>query len=153
MEKIALIVGSNSDLETVEQAHKYLEYFELDYEIKVLSAHRQHDELVNFVKRFEKENGRLIIACAGMAAHLPGIIAALTTLPVIGVPLNASSLNGVDALYSIVQMPGGIPVGTMAIGKPGIINAIIYAARILALSDAKLKAKLVEFAAAGFKLN
>jgi len=153
MEKIALIVGSNSDLEQVEQARPYVDYFELDCQIKVLSAHRQHAALVDYVRQFENENGRLIIACAGMAAHLPGIIAALTTLPVIGVPLNASSLNGVDALYSIVQMPGGIPVGTMAIGKSGIINAVIYAARILALSNDRLKAKLIEFAERGYKLS
>ncbi|MCK9245320.1 MAG: 5-(carboxyamino)imidazole ribonucleotide mutase [Candidatus Marinimicrobia bacterium] len=153
MEKIALIVGSKSDIEIVEQARPYLDYFGLDSEIKVLSAHRQHAALVDYVKKFEYENGRLIIACAGMAAHLPGVIAALTNLPVIGVPLNASALHGVDALYSIVQMPGGIPVGTMAIGKPGIINAVIYAARILSLSNDRLKTKLVEFAERGYKLD
>jgi len=153
MEKIALIVGSTSDLEQVEPAKKYLDYFGLDSAIKVLSAHRQHSELVDYIHQFEKNNGRLIIACAGMAAHLPGVIAALTALPVIGVPLNASALNGIDALYSIVQMPGGIPVGTMAIGKPGIINAVVYAARILALSNPGIKSKLTEFAAKGYKLN
>jgi phosphoribosylaminoimidazole carboxylase PurE protein len=153
MEKIAIIVGSTTDLEQIEPARRYIEYFELDCDIKVLSAHRQHAELVKFVHQFEGNNGRLIIACAGMAAHLPGVIAALTNLPVVGVPLNASALNGVDALYSIVQMPGGIPVGTMAIGKPGIINAVIYAARILALSNPAIKTRLVDFAAKGYKLN
>lgn len=153
MEKIALIVGSSSDLQIVEETKNYLEFFELDCEIKVLSAHRQHSALVEYIHQFEKDNGRMIIACAGMSAHLPGVIAALTNLPVIGVPLSASALNGVDALYSIVQMPSGIPVGTMAIGKPGIINAVVYAARILALSNPKIKAKLTEFAAKGFKLN
>ncbi|MFH1213518.1 MAG: 5-(carboxyamino)imidazole ribonucleotide mutase [Candidatus Neomarinimicrobiota bacterium] len=153
MMKIALIVGSTSDLEQVEYAKKYLEYFALDCDIKVLSAHRQHAELVNYVRQFETEGGQLIIACAGMAAHLPGVIAALTALPVIGVPLDASSLHGVDALYSIVQMPGGIPVGTMAIGKSGIINAVVYAARILALSNPELKARLAEFSAKGYKIN
>jgi phosphoribosylaminoimidazole carboxylase PurE protein len=153
MKKITLIVGSTSDLEIVEAARKYINYFELDCEIKVLSAHRQHAELVDYIHHFEEAGGCLIIACAGMAAHLPGVIAALTNLPVIGVPLNASDLNGVDALYSIVQMPGGIPVGTMAIGKSGVVNAVIYAARILALSDPETKSKLTAFAAKGFKLN
>ena len=148
---ISIIAGSSSDLDTIEAAKKYLEFFNLDYEIKVISAHRQHDELVDYIEKNE-DKLEAIIACAGMAAHLPGVIAALTDVPVIGVPLNASPLNGKDALYSILQMPKGIPVATMAIGKPGVINAIVFAARIIALHDSEMKAKLAEFKNEGSKL-
>ena len=148
---ISIIAGSSSDLDTIESAQKYLDYFDLDYEIKVISAHRQHDELVEYIENNENKL-QAIIACAGMAAHLPGVIAALTDVPVIGVPLNASPLNGKDALYSILQMPKGIPVATMAIGKPGVINAIVFAARIIALQDSNMKAKLAEFKQEGSKL-
>ena len=149
--EVSIIAGSTSDLDVIKSAEKSLEYFNLDYEIKVISAHRQHDELVEYLKVKEQEI-KVIIACAGMAAHLPGVIASLTSLPVIGVPLDASPLNGKDALYSILQMPKGVPVATMAIGKPGVINAIVYAAKIIALQDSDMKARLAEFKEKGSKL-
>lgn len=152
MSKIAVIVGSTSDLAVLESAKPYIEFFNLDCDIQVLSAHRHHNELVDYINIAEKNDTKLIIACAGMAAHLPGVIAAITKLPVIGVPLDASSLNGMDALLSIVQMPTGIPVATMAIGKAGVINAVVYAVRILALNDTILQAKLDEFHQKGSKL-
>jgi len=145
-------MGSTSDLEVLEAARIYLDFFNLDHDIQVLSAHRQHEALVDYISQLEKSGTRVIIACAGMAAHLPGVVAALTRLPVIGVPLDASSLNGIDALLSIVQMPKGIPVATMAIGKAGVINAVVYAAKILALSDQELSQKLTEFHKRGSKL-
>jgi len=151
MKRIAIIAGSQSDLKTLEAAQPYLEFFGIEYEQKVISAHRQHDELVAYINNLGDEV-KAIIACAGMAAHLPGVIAALTPIPVIGVPLEASALQGVDALYSIVQMPKGIPVATMAIGKAGVINAVVFAAKILALRDAELKRKLLEFKQKGSKL-
>lgn len=149
--KISIIVGSTSDLSVLESAKKYLGFFNLDYDARVLSAHRQHAELVEYIAEAEKGGVQVIIACAGMAAHLPGVIAALTKLPVIGVPLDASSLNGMDALLSIVQMPKGIPVATMAVGKAGVINAVVYAARILALNDTSLSTRLEEFRKLGSK--
>ncbi len=152
MKKIAIILGSKSDLDVLEAAKKYLEFFDLPHEIKILSAHRNHAELQDYIEKAAENGIVLIIACAGMAAHLPGVIAAMTHLPVIGVPLDASSLNGVDALYSIVQMPKGIPVATMAIGKAGVINAAVYAAKIFALSDENYVEKLKEFKKLGYKL-
>lgn len=153
MNKISIIVGSSSDLSVVEEAKSYLNYFDILYEIKVLSAHRNHDELVKYVHSAESEDVKVFIAAAGMAAHLPGIIAALTSLPVIGVPLNASSLNGLDALLSIVQMPKGIPVAVMAIGAPGVVNAVVYAAKILSIADKPLRQKLIAFRQMGSKLK
>ncbi|MBN2279481.1 MAG: 5-(carboxyamino)imidazole ribonucleotide mutase [Candidatus Marinimicrobia bacterium] len=153
MKKITIIVGSESDLDIVNAAKVYLDFFNLSYELKVLSAHRQHDELQAYIREIEKEGiVQTIIACAGMAAHLPGVIAAMTQIPVIGVPLDASPLGGVDALYSIVQMPKGIPVATMAIGKAGVINAVVFSAKILALNDSDMKTKLVAFQQKGSKL-
>ncbi len=151
-QKIALIVGSKSDLEVVKVAEPYLEFFNIDCTVQTLSAHRQHSALVEYLKKLENSDCRLIIACAGMAAHLPGVVAALTDLPVVGVPLVASSLNGMDALLSIVQMPKGIPVATMTIGEAGVINAVVYAARVLALADSQMQAKLHEFRQRGSKL-
>ncbi len=153
MIRVSIIIGSKSDLSVVEEAIPYLKYFDISYEIKVLSAHRQHDELVNYIKEITNCGTQVIIACAGMAAHLPGLAAALTTIPVIGVPLNASPLNGVDALYSIVQMPKGIPVATMAIGKPGVINAVVFVAKILSLSDDSILRKLKEFQNKGCNIS
>ncbi|RKY56112.1 MAG: 5-(carboxyamino)imidazole ribonucleotide mutase [Candidatus Neomarinimicrobiota bacterium] len=153
MNRISIIVGSKSDLSVVEVIIPYLKYFDISYEIKVLSAHRQHDELVNYIKEIGNCETQVIIACAGMAAHLPGVVAALTTIPVIGVPLNSSPLNGIDALYSIVQMPTGVPVATMAIGKPGVINAVVFAAKILSLSDDSILRKLKEFQKKGCNIS
>ncbi len=152
MDKISIIVGSKSDLDILENARPYIDFFEFEVDIQVLSAHRQYDELSEYVKSAYKRDTKIIIACAGMAAHLPGVVASMTNLPVIGVPLDASPLRGVDALYSIVQMPRGIPVATMSIGKHGIINAIVYAARILSLHNDALNVKLAEFKKRGSKL-
>ncbi|MFP4548578.1 MAG: 5-(carboxyamino)imidazole ribonucleotide mutase [Fidelibacterota bacterium] len=153
MKQLTILVGSKSDLDTIETTKKYLDFFNFSYDLKVLSAHRQHDELQQYIKEIENEGSvQTIIACAGMAAHLPGVVAAMTQIPVIGVPLNASPLGGVDALYSIVQMPKGIPVATMSIGKAGVINAIVYTAKIIALHDDSMKEKLTEFHKKGSKL-
>lgn len=152
MLKVAIIVGSDTDLNVVESARPYLDFFGIETELRVLSAHRQHAELVSYLDSIANSEIKVIIACAGMAAHLPGVVAALSYLPVIGVPLEASSLKGMDALLSIVQMPKGIPVATMAIGKDGIINAVVYAVRILALSEKSLQKKLEAFQKKGSKL-
>jgi phosphoribosylaminoimidazole carboxylase PurE protein len=152
MSKIAIIVGSDSDLNVVESARPYLDFFGIEAELRVISAHRQHAELVSYLESIARSEIKIIIGCAGMAAHLPGVIAALSHLPVIGVPLEASSLKGMDALLSMVQMPKGIPVATMAIGKAGIINAVVYAVKILAISDQALQKKLEAFRERGSKL-
>jgi 5-(carboxyamino)imidazole ribonucleotide mutase len=152
MPKVAILMGSESDKEVMQNCVKYLEWFAIDYELKVLSAHRSPDATADFAKNAEKNGFDLIIAAAGMAAHLPGFVAANTTLPVIGVPLAASEMRGVDALYSIVQMPPGIPVATVAIGSAGAKNAAVLAAEILALNDGKLKESLQEFRKRGAKI-
>ncbi|MDH4068876.1 MAG: 5-(carboxyamino)imidazole ribonucleotide mutase [Ignavibacteria bacterium] len=151
MKKVAILLGSKSDEKTMEQCCSYLNSFGIGFDLKISSAHRQPDETAEFVKQAEKNGYGVIIAAAGMAAHLPGVCAALTTLPVIGVPLEGSALNGVDALYSIVQMPAGVPVATVAIGSAGARNAAVLAAQILALGEASLKQKLVEFKKNGAK--
>ncbi|MEO0096883.1 MAG: 5-(carboxyamino)imidazole ribonucleotide mutase [candidate division WOR-3 bacterium] len=142
---IAIIIGSKSDLPIVEEGISILKEFSIPYELKILSAHRTPDELKEYVINLEKKNYQVIIAIAGMAAHLPGVIAAHTTLPVIGVPLPTGSLQGLDSLLSIVQMPIGVPVATMAIGKTGITNACLYALRILSLIDPTIKEKLEKY--------
>lgn len=152
MVRIAIIVGSKSDLALVESARPYWEYLGLECDIRVLSAHRQPTELSAYIREADAQGVEIFIACAGMAAHLPGVIAAQTLKPVIGVPLEASSLQGMDALLSIVQMPAGIPVATMAIGKAGVINAIVYAARILGLRDEPIARRLQELSQIGYKL-
>ena len=135
---VAIMLGSDSDLPVMSETAGVLEKAGVPFEFVIASAHRSPNYVKESVKAYEKEGVKVFIAAAGMAAALPGVIAAETTLPVIGVPLDGSSLNGVDALYAIVQMPGGIPVGTMAIGKAGAINAAVYAVSILAVSDEKL---------------
>ncbi len=142
---IAIIVGSKSDLPIVEEGINILKDFQISYELKILSAHRTPEELRDYVIDLEKRDFQVIIAIAGMSAHLPGVIAAYTNLPVIGVPLPTSSLQGLDSLLSIVQMPIGVPVATMAIGKAGITNACLYALRILSLKDIKIKEKLEKY--------
>lgn len=143
MSKVAVIMGSASDWDVMAPACTTLEEFGIPYEKKVLSAHRNPGPLADYVK-VAKDNGfDIIIAGAGGAAHLPGVIAALTTIPVIGVPIKSKALNGLDSLLSIVQMPSGIPVATMAID--GAKNAALYAVSILALGDEGLSAKLQEF--------
>lgn len=144
MKKVAVLVGSESDREQMEKGTAVLEQFGISYDFKVLSAHRNPEALHDFVGSLDPEQYSVIIAGAGMAAALPGCVAAQTLLPVIGVPMKGGALNGVDALYSIVQMPKGIPVGCMAIGASGAVNAAIYAVRIMALNDTSLHEKLVK---------
>jgi phosphoribosylaminoimidazole carboxylase PurE protein len=151
MPKVAVLLGSTSDVAVMQSAIDYLTKFGIEHELQILSAHRQPDETATFVKSAEVNGFSLIIAAAGMAAHLPGVAASHTTLPIIGVPLDGSSLHGVDALYAIVQMPAGIPVATVAIGQAGARNAAVLAAEILALHDAGIKAKLLEFRRNGAK--
>jgi phosphoribosylaminoimidazole carboxylase PurE protein len=136
----------------MKNCERYLQYFGVEYEKMVLSAHRNPIETIEFARNAEERGFKVIIAGAGMAAHLPGVIAANTTLPVIGVPIPSSELNGVDSLYSIVQMPPGIPVATVAIGKSGAVNAAVLAVQMLALQDENLKKKLEEFRSKGSKL-
>ena len=143
MMKVAVIMGSASDWEVMSPACATLEEFGIPYEKRVLSAHRNPGPLADYVRSARDNGFDVIIAGAGGAAHLPGVIAALTTLPVIGVPVKSKALNGLDSLLSIVQMPSGIPVATMAID--GARNAALYAVAILALQDPGLKAKLDEF--------
>ncbi|HNY66091.1 MAG TPA: 5-(carboxyamino)imidazole ribonucleotide mutase [Deltaproteobacteria bacterium] len=140
--KIAVLMGSKSDLPVLEECTAVLRQFGVEYEMRILSAHRTPDEVVELA-RSARENGfAAIIAGAGMSAHLAGVIAAHTTLPVIAVPIDASSLNGIDALLSMVQMPPGIPVATMGIGKAGAKNAALLAVSMLSVTDQGLKGKL-----------
>jgi 5-(carboxyamino)imidazole ribonucleotide mutase len=142
MPAVAIIMGSQSDWETMRHAADTLTALGIGHEARIVSAHRTPDRLVGFAKGAKDAGFQIIIAGAGGAAHLPGMAAALTELPVFGVPVESKALSGVDSLYSIVQMPGGIPVGTLAIGKPGAINAALLAAAVLALHDEALAARL-----------
>jgi 5-(carboxyamino)imidazole ribonucleotide mutase len=151
MAKVAVMLGSESDKQAMQGCLDYLDRFSIAHELVILSAHRHPDKAADFVRTAESNGFSLIIAAAGMAAHLPGMAAAHTTLPVIGVPLDGSPLHGVDALYSIVQMPSGIPVATVAIGSAGAKNAAVLAAEILALIEPGLKSKLAEFRKNGSK--
>jgi 5-(carboxyamino)imidazole ribonucleotide mutase len=151
MKKVAILLGSSSDEDVMKGCTDYLTRFGIPHDVKISSAHRQPEETAAFVKGAADAGYGLIIAAAGMAAHLPGVAASYTTLPVIGVPLAGSELRGVDALYSIVQMPAGIPVATVAIGPAGAKNAAVLAAEILALSDETLTARLRVFRANGAK--
>ena len=139
---VSIVMGSDSDLEIMREAGKALESFGIEYEIDVTSAHRSPDRTAEFARQAATRGIRVIIAGAGGAAHLAGVIAAHTTLPVIGVPIPSTSLNGMDSLLSTVQMPAGIPVATVAIGKPGATNAGILAAQILGVADAGIARKL-----------
>jgi len=139
---IAVIMGSQSDWATLRHAAETLQALGVGYETRIVSAHRTPDRLYAFAKGARAEGFKVIIAGAGGAAHLPGMTAALTTLPVFGVPIETTSLSGIDSLCSIVQMPPGIPVGTLAIGRAGAINAALLAASVLALSDAALAQRL-----------
>jgi len=144
---VAIIMGSRSDWPTLRCAAESLDALGVAYEAKVISAHRTVDRMVAFAKGAEAAGVKVIIAGAGGAAHLPGMTAALTTLPVLGVPVESKALKGQDSLYSIVQMPAGIPVGALAIGEPGARNAGLLAAQILALSDPALAKRVAEFRA------
>jgi len=152
MKKVGLILGSDSDKPVVSNALEYFDYFGIPVEMKIMSAHRHPEAVQAFAKNARNDNFGTIVACAGMAAHLAGVIAAYTTLPVIGVPLAGSALNGVDALYSIVQMPAGVPVACMAIGKAGARNAAVFVAEIFALSNEQIADKLLQFKKNGCKL-
>jgi len=143
--KVAVIMGSKSDLPVMEETTALLKQFGVETEMRILSAHRCPDEVAAFAKAAADNGFSAIIAGAGMAAHLPGVIASYTTLPVIGVPIDASSLDGIDALLSIVQMPPGIPVATVGIGKAGAKNAALLAVEMLALAEPSLKNKLTSF--------
>ncbi|MDT2742512.1 5-(carboxyamino)imidazole ribonucleotide mutase [Lactococcus garvieae] len=145
MADVAVIMGSLSDWETMKQAAHILEMFGIDFDKKVVSAHRTPEIMMNFAKNAEQQGYKLIIAGAGGAAHLPGMVAAMTLLPVIGVPIQSRALSGLDSLYSIVQMPGGVPVASMAIGSAGAKNAALYAVQILALADKNLAEKLKKY--------
>jgi len=140
--QVSIVMGSDSDLEIMREAGKALDEFGIAYEIDVTSAHRSPDRTADFARKAAENGIRVIIAGAGGAAHLAGVIAAHTTLPVIGVPIPSTSLNGMDSLLSTVQMPAGIPVATVAIGKPGATNAGILAAQIIGLADEVVGKKL-----------
>jgi 5-(carboxyamino)imidazole ribonucleotide mutase len=142
---VSIVMGSKSDWETMKHAHETLNQFGVAHESQIVSAHRTPAWLTEFAGGAAGRGVKVIIAGAGGAAHLPGRVAAQTTLPVLGVPVESAALKGIDSLLSIVQMPGGIPVGTLAIGKPGAINAALLAVAILALSDANLAEKLKKF--------
>jgi 5-(carboxyamino)imidazole ribonucleotide mutase len=144
---VAIIMGSQSDWETMKNAADTLEALGIAYEARIISAHRTPDRLVNFAKGARDEGFKIVIAGAGGAAHLPGMTAAMTPLPVFGVPVQSKALSGQDSLLSIVQMPAGIPVGTLAIGKAGAVNAALLAAAVLALSDEDIALKLDDWRA------
>jgi phosphoribosylaminoimidazole carboxylase PurE protein len=142
--RVGVLMGSDSDLPMMSEAGKVLDKFGIGFEMEVMSAHRTPARAHEYATTAQSRGLKVLIAAAGAAAHLAGVIAANTTLPVIGVPMGTSSLNGLDALLSTVQMPGGIPVATMAIDKAGAVNAAIFAAEILGLSDPDIARKLVE---------
>ncbi|PKN69314.1 MAG: 5-(carboxyamino)imidazole ribonucleotide mutase [Deltaproteobacteria bacterium HGW-Deltaproteobacteria-12] len=142
---VSVVMGSDSDLPIMAEATKILEEFGIPHELFLTSAHRSPERTARFAEDAAKRGVKVIIVGAGAAAHLAGVIASQTQLPVIGVPINATALNGMDALLSTVQMPGGIPVATMAIGKAGAKNAALYALRILALEDKKTSIKLSDY--------
>jgi 5-(carboxyamino)imidazole ribonucleotide mutase len=144
---VAIIMGSQSDWSTMKHAADVLEALEIGFEARIVSAHRTPQRLYDFATSAKATGFKIIIAGAGGAAHLPGMAAALTPLPVFGVPVESKALSGKDSLLSIVQMPGGIPVGTLAIGKPGAINAALLAAAVLALHDEALAKRLDEWRA------
>ena len=141
--KIAIVMGSQSDYSTMKDCVKIIRSLKISFDVKIVSAHRTPKRLYEFAKKSETSYS-VIIAGAGGSAHLPGMIASLTTVPVIGVPVESKKLKGLDSLLSIVQMPKGIPVGTVAIGKDGAINAALYAASILGITDKKIKNSLLK---------
>ena len=142
---VALIMGSQNDWETMKASEEILVSLKIPYITKVISAHRTPERMTRFANEAAEKGLQIIIAGAGGAAHLPGMVASHTNIPVIGVPIQSSALQGIDSLLSIVQMPGGVPVATMSIGKAGAINAAIYAAKILSLSSDIIKKNLSEW--------
>jgi len=151
--KVAILMGSASDREMVAAAVPYLEQFGIDYEMEVISAHRDPERLGEYARNLRQRGFFAVIGAAGMANHLAGTLAAKSDLPVIGVPLPGGMLDGLDALLSTVQMPKGVPVAAMSVGKAGVINAAVFAARIAALQDAAVAERLTAFIAAGCRLN
>lgn len=145
MNKISILMGSQSDLDTVKETVAVLKDFKAGFEIKVLSAHRTPKELARYVEAAPKRGVKVFIAAAGMSAALAGVIAAHTTLPVIGIPIESKTLKGLDSLLSTVQMPPGVPVASMAIGSAGAKNAAIFALEILGICDNKIQAQLVSY--------
>lgn len=143
---VGIIMGSKSDLPTMQHASQFLSRFDVPHERRVVSAHRTPEWMVQYAREAEERGLKLIIAGAGGAAHLPGMVASLTILPVLGVPIQSRALSGLDSLLSIVQMPGGVPVGTVAIGEAGAKNAALLAVRMLANEMPELRTKLKEFA-------
>jgi 5-(carboxyamino)imidazole ribonucleotide mutase len=152
MSKVLILLGSKSDEPVMSETTRYLDWFGVENEMIVASAHRDPEKVVELTSNAESNGFGCVIGAAGMAAALPGVIAAHTALPVIGVPLEGGLPGGIDALYSIVQMPPGLPVGTVAVGKPGARNAAILAVRILALQNSDLRKKLDEFKSIGYKI-
>src|SRR5687767_1040059 len=148
---VGILMGSRSDWEVMENCSKQLDALEVPHEALALSAHRSPDAVMEYCTSAISRGIEVIIAAAGGAAHLAGVVAAKTSLPVLGVPMESQSLKGMDSLLSMVQMPGGIPVGTLAIGKPGAINAALFATAILAHTDAKIKKALDDYRAAQTK--
>jgi 5-(carboxyamino)imidazole ribonucleotide mutase len=142
---VAIIMGSQSDWETMKNAADTLDALGVSYEARIVSAHRTPDRMVAFAKGARDEGFKVIVAGAGGAAHLPGMVASMTNLPVFGVPVQSKTMSGLDSLYSIVQMPAGIPVGTLAIGRAGAVNAALLAARVLAVFDEDLADRLDEW--------
>ena len=142
---VAIIMGSQSDWETMKFSEEILIKLKIPFITKIISAHRTPDRMNEFAKKARENSIQIVIAGAGGAAHLPGMVASHTELPVIGVPIQNSSLNGLDSLLSIAQMPGGVPVATMSIGKAGAINAAVYAAKILSLSNKEINIRLISW--------
>ena len=143
--KVSIVMGSQSDYKTMVFCQKVLKKLDIKFETKIISAHRTPDRMFQYAMSAEKNNISVIIAGAGGSAHLPGMISALTSLPVLGVPIESKRLKGLDSLLSIAQMPKGIPVGTLAIGEDGAINAALLAASIIAITDTKIKKKLSQW--------
>ena len=140
--RISIVMGSQSDYKTMKKSEKILKYLSIPFETKIVSAHRTPQRMFDYAIKARKNNIGVIIAAAGGSAHLPGMIAALTSIPVLGVPISSKKLKGLDSLLSIVQMPKGIPVGTLAIGEDGAINAALLAASILSINDLKIQKKI-----------
>ena len=140
--KVSIVMGSQSDFKTMKLCQNVLKILKVKFEIKIVSAHRTPDRMFKYAKMAEKNKVSVIIAGAGGSAHLPGMIASLTTVPVLGVPIESKKLKGLDSLLSIVQMPKGIPVGTLAIGESGAFNAGLYAASIISVSDEDIRSNL-----------
>ena len=143
--KVSIVMGSQSDLKTMKLCQIVLKKLSINFEIKIISAHRTPNRMYEYAKNAEREGIKVIIAGAGGSAHLPGMIASLTSIPVLGVPIESKKLKGIDSLLSIVQMPKGIPVGTLAIGEDGAVNSALLAASIIATNDNKIKKKLSQW--------